>query len=179
VTPRRTWIAGGVAAAAMLAGAGWSVWRGRTQPDALRPGPVVDDRALWAMTFPQPDGQPLAMAQLRGRPLVLNFWATWCAPCVKEMPELDRFHRDHAAQGWQVVGIAIDQPEPVREFLQRIPVGFTIAVAGLAGMELLRTLGNSSGALPFTVVFGADGQVLQRKLGETTARELARWAREA
>jgi thiol-disulfide isomerase/thioredoxin len=110
---------------------------------------------------------------------VLNFWATWCAPCIKEMPELDRFHREHAAQGWQVVGVAIDQPEPVREFLQRVPVGFPIAVAGLAGMELLRALGNPSGALPFTVVFAADGRVVRRKLGETTARELAGWARAA
>jgi thiol-disulfide isomerase/thioredoxin len=179
MTSRRTWLAAGVGAAAMLAGVGWAVWHGRREPDGSLADAVIDDQALWAARFPQPAGGELSMASLRGRPLVLNFWATWCAPCVKEMPELDRFQRAHAPRGWQVVGVAIDQAEPVREFLQRVPVGFPIAIAGLAGMELLRKLGNASGALPFTVVYGADGRARQRKLGETSAKELAGWAAQA
>ena len=82
------------------------------------------------------------MATLRGQPLVLNFWATWCPPCVKEMPEIDRFQREFAARGWQVLGLAVDRPQPVREFLARTPVGYTIAMAGLEGTELSRQLGN-------------------------------------
>ena len=176
---RREWIVGGVAAAAAVGGAGWALWRQRAEPGDPMAGPIVDDQALWPLSFAQPSGAPLSMATLKGRPLVVNFWATWCAPCIKEMPELDRFHRSHAARGWQVVGVAIDQPEPVREFLQRVPVRFPIAIAGVAGMQLLRQLGNGNGALPYTVVYGGDGRVRRRKLGETTERELASWAQDA
>ena len=132
---------------------------------------------MWALRFERPEGGELVMADLRGRPLVLNFWATWCPPCIKEMPELDRFHREFAPQGWQVVGLAIDGPTPVRDFLRRVPVGFAIGLAGLGGTDLVRRLGNAAGGLPFSVIFGRDGQVLHRKLGETSFDELAGWAR--
>jgi thiol-disulfide isomerase/thioredoxin len=128
------------------------------------------------LRFPTPDGGELALADFRGRPLLLNFWATWCPPCVKEMPLLDQFHRTHQAAGWQVLGLAVDSPTPVRQFLARVPVGFAIGLAGFDGTELSRRLGNESGALPFTVVFGKEGRVLHRKLGEVTPEELAAWA---
>ena len=117
------------------------------------------------------------MASLRGKPLLINFWATWCAPCVREMPEIDRFHQQFSPQGWQVLGLAIDGPTPVREFLAKVKVGFPIGLAGLDGTELVKTLGNAQGGLPFTVLIGADGQVGQRKIGETNHDELARWVK--
>jgi thiol-disulfide isomerase/thioredoxin len=166
---KRRLLLGGVAGVAALAGVGWAWWRRREEEPA-------DDAGVWTMRFARPEGGELVMADLRGRPLVLNFWATWCAPCVKEMPELDRFHRTHSAGGWQVVGLAIDRVEAVREFLGRIPVAFPIGLVGLDGMELLRRLGNRQAALPFTVVFDAEGRPRRRKLGETDARELAGWA---
>jgi thiol-disulfide isomerase/thioredoxin len=175
VNSRRLLVAG-VAGAALVAGAGWALWRNR-EPAEGPVGPMTDESAVWGLRFVRPTGGELDMAELRGRPLIINFWATWCAPCIKEMPEIDRFHRDHAARGWQVLGLAIDSAEPVRAFLERIPVGFPIALAGLPGMELMRGLGNSAGALPFTVQYDAGGQVRRRRLGETTARELASWAR--
>lgn len=166
---RRTLVTGGVAAAAVVSGVGWALRRQRQQ--------AAQDDGLWALRFERPEGGELVMAELRGRLLVLNFWATWCPPCVKEMPELDRFHRTFAPQGWQVVGLAIDGPTPVRDFLRRVPVGFPIGLAGLGGTDLVRKLGNPAGGLPFSVIFGRDAQVLQRKLGETSFDELADWAR--
>lgn len=170
---RRSTLMFGVAALAAAAGAGVAAWR-------LRPGPVDPAvEALWSLRFARPDGGELAMVSLRGRPLVINFWATWCPPCVKELPQIDRFHRDFSGQGWQVLGIAVDGPTPVREFLQKRPVGFAIALAGLEGTDLSKQLGNTAGALPFTVVLGADGRPRERKLGETSYDELAGWARAA
>ena len=166
---RRGWaLAGGVAAAAAAAGMGWSVWR-------QREAGVGDE--LWPAVFDTPEGTPLAMASFRGQPLVLNFWATWCPPCVREMPELDRFARDFAGRGWRVVGLAADQAEPVRAYLARAPVSYAIGLTGFAGIELSRRLGNLSGGLPFTIVFGRDGSLLQRRMGETSHEQLAAWAK--
>jgi thiol-disulfide isomerase/thioredoxin len=169
---RRAWLLGGAGVAAAAAGLGWQRWtetRNEADLDAVTGG-------LWRQRFERPDGGELAMASWRGQPLVLNFWATWCPPCVKEMPQIDRFWREFGARGWQVLGLAVDRPGPVRDFLARSPVGYSIAMAGFDGTELSRRLGNASGALPFTAVFGRDGRIAQRKLGETSFDELARWA---
>ena len=169
---RRRWTlaAIGVAAAAAGAGVGW--WSRR--PDGVDQAAL--DR-LWDLSLQTPQGTPLALASLRGKPLVLNFWATWCPPCVEEMPLLDGFFRQHAAKGWQVLGLAVDQPSAVRSILQRTPVSFPIALAGLEGTELARSLGNLTGGLPFTVVFGPEGGVRQRRMGRVSESDLQAWSR--
>lgn len=114
------------------------------------------------------------MSEHRGQALVLNFWATWCAPCIKELPEMARFHRDQAGRV-QVIGLAVDRLEPVQAFLEKSPLGFPVGVAGMAGSELARELGNHASVLPFTVVFDSQGRVVQRRLGETTYADLVNW----
>jgi len=166
---RRHALWAGSAALAAAAGALTWWWRDRGGDDGRGPDP-------WSLAFDTPDGGRLALASLRGRPLVLNFWATWCPPCVREMPSLDRFHRDFGHQGWQVLGLAADTADKVRDFLARTPVGFPTVVAGFGGVELSRTLGNQSGGLPFTVLFDAAGAVTRRHMGETRYEQLAAWA---
>jgi thiol-disulfide isomerase/thioredoxin len=159
----------GVALAAAAGGGGWAWWR--THGGLLGEA----EQALWAQRFDQPAGGELAMAPLLGQPMVLNFWATWCAPCVKEMPLLDAFHRQNKAKGWQVVGLAVDGPTPVREFLAKLPVAFPIGLAGFNGVDLARSFGNASGGLPFSVIFDRRGAAVFRKLGTVTERELSDW----
>ena len=170
---RRNLLTGTVAGAAALAGVGAFWWR---QPEAAPVPPGTMD-ALWALRLERPEGGELVLATLRGQPLLINFWATWCAPCVRELPEIERFYQNHRAIGWQVVGLAIDRPAPVRDFLGRVPLSFPVALAGIDGTELVRALGNPQGGLPFTVLIGADGRVLRRRLGETSYAELADWVR--
>ena len=119
---RRAWLGAGVGVLAAAAGAGVAWWR--LQPHAPAPGSADQ---LWTLNLQTPQGASLPLAGFRGRPLLVNFWATWCPPCVEEMPLLDGFYREHAAKGWQVVGLAVDQPSAVRTFLQRTPVSFPIA----------------------------------------------------
>lgn len=175
---RRTWIVGGLGAAAAGLGALWSLRRPAAIADAdggARPSPAPE--ALWKARFTQLDGSEVALADWRGRPLVLNFWATWCPPCVKEMPELDRFAASQGSTGWRVLGLAIDQAAAVQQFLSKTPVRFPIALAGDQGLHWVNALGNLAGGLPFTVVFDAKGDILHRKLGPTHHEELTGWAR--
>lgn len=168
---RNALLTGGVGVLAAAGGAGWAWWRHReTEADAGA------EQAVWQERFERPEGGELAMGNLRGQPLVLNFWATWCAPCVKEMPLLDAFYKEHKAKGWHVVGLAIDSPTPVREFLGKLPITFPIGLAGLNGVDLSRNLGNPSGALPFSVAFNRQGKAISRKLGLLKPEDLAIWA---
>lgn len=172
-TGRRRWVLAAVGAAATLAGGGLG-WRHLLQTSTG--GQDSGAQALYTHTFDRPEGGSLDMASLKGRLLLVNFWATWCPPCVEELPLLDGFYREHARKGWQVVGLAIDQPSAVRRFLTRTPISFPVGLAGLGGTELGKTLGNLTGGLPFTVVLGPEGDVLQRKMGKLTAQDLTGWA---
>jgi thiol-disulfide isomerase/thioredoxin len=160
-----------VAVGAAAAGAGYAWWK--LQPHAVQAGA---ETLLWQRTFDTLGGASLAMASFKGKPLLINFWATWCPPCVEELPLLNGFYKQNASKGWQVLGLAIDQPSAVRNFLQKNPLNFPIALAGLEGTDLVKSLGNLAGGLPFTVLFGANGQLLHRKMGQVTAADLAQWA---
>ena len=170
---RRALMTGGLAAAAALGGAGLAWWHRRGSGGGESSAAT---EALWGMSFDAPQGTPLQLVSFRGRPLIINFWATWCPPCVKEMPQIDRFYLEFRSQGWQVVGLAVDKEEPVREFLRKLPVSFPIGLANFAGLEVSKSLGNAAGGLPFTVAFNSQGQLVQRKLGETSYEELVSWA---
>ena len=117
------------------------------------------------------------MSSFKGKRLLLNFWATWCPPCVEELPLLDAFYQAQKGNGWQVLGLAVDQPSMVRRWLQTRPLSFAVGMAGLDGTELSKSLGNLAGGLPFTVVFGTSGELLVRKIGKVSQDELTSWAK--
>lgn len=173
---RRNILYGGAAAVAAAAGAGVAWWK--IQPHQIPGGPpsaaVADP--FWAMSFDTPDGQPLAMSTFRGKPLLVNFWGTWCPPCIEELPLLNSFYGANKSRGWQLLGLAVDQPSAVRKWLQDKPLDFAVGMAGLGGTELSKAMGNTAGSLPFTVVFDAAGQVQHRKIGKVTPEELRIWA---
>jgi thiol-disulfide isomerase/thioredoxin len=170
--PRRQLLLGLAATTAMLAGAGVAWWHAEQPHDAAV---AKLDAAFWAMQWETPAGAALPMRSFAGRPLLLNFWATWCPPCVEELPLINAFYRDNQAKGWQVLGLAVDKLGPVQSFLKGMPPDFPIGMAGIQGTDLARKLGNVSGGLPFSVLVGADGAVLQRKLGRLRESDLQAW----
>jgi len=111
------------------------------------------------------NGQPAAFAPYQGKYTIVNFWATWCAPCRHEMPMLSRLASQYAAKGIKTVGIALDQPEQVAEFLKKHPVDYAILMSDGDGIALMRELGNKSGGLPYTVVLNAQGKPVRQFLG--------------
>ena len=171
---RRNWLIGAAGIGAAAVGASLALKKQPAPTVTLSPAAS----AFWAARFDRPEGGELIAADLRGRPLLLNFWATWCAPCVQELPEVAQFGREFKGEGWQVVGLAVDAPTPVREFLKKLPLDFAIGLAGLTGTQLTRTLGNAQGGLPFSVVFDASGEIVWRKLGVTHLEELRKLARQ-
>lgn len=178
---RRNMLYGGVAVVAGLAGAAAAWWKlqpvGKSGvvPAAGEAGAVKAGDAIWNLSFETPDGKSLSMSSFRGKMLLVNFWATWCPPCVEELPLLDYFYQENKDKNWQVVGLAVDQPSAVRTWLQAQSLNFPVGMAGLAGADLSKSLGNLAGGLPFSVVFGASGQLLARKIGKVLPEDLALW----
>jgi thiol-disulfide isomerase/thioredoxin len=101
------------AAVAAAAGVGYGWWTRRLVSPAAGADP-----AFWGATLDTPSGEPLPLRSLLGQPLLVNFWATWCPPCVEELPLLESFYQQQKAKGWRLLGIAIDQPSAVRNWLQ-------------------------------------------------------------
>ena len=131
-----------------------------------------------AFTLAALDGRAVALPQAyAGRRVLLNLWASWCGPCVKEMPELDRFARSQAPNGTQVVGIALDDAAAVQAFLRRIPVSYPLLVDTPGPRDAGVRLGNPKGVLPYSVLLDAEGRVLKQKIGPFRDGEIDEWAR--
>lgn len=166
--PRRTLI-GVVAAAALGAGATAAWMQGRKASESAITTAAPD---FWALQWTTPDGAPLPMLSFKGRPLLINFWATWCPPCVEELPLINAFYEENKGNGWQVLGLAVDKPALVKGFLAKMPLAFSVGMAGLGGTDLSRKLGNLAGGLPFTVAVDSGGGIILRKMGQVTADDL-------
>lgn len=128
--------------------------------------------ALDQARFPDVNGKPQSVENWRGKVVVVNFWATWCAPCREEMPMLNTFSQRFGPHGVAVVGIALDQKIPVKNFAQQFSITYPLLVADNSALELMRTIGNKIGALPFTVVLDRDGNITARLTGKITEQNL-------
>lgn len=122
------------------------------------------------------DGAPLQLpAAYAGRRVLVNLWASWCGPCIEEMPELDRFARAQGTNGVQVLGIALDDAQAVRAFLERIPVSYPIALDAPGPADAGVRLGNPRGVLPYTVLLSEDGRVVKQRIGPFAHGEIDDW----
>lgn len=121
--------------------------------------------AILGSTLQSLDGAPQTLAGLRGKILVINYWATWCAPCREEIPLFVRLQQEYASKGVQFVGIAVDQADKVREFAQEFKINYPLLIAGLDAVELSRKAGNKAGVLPYTLVLDRTGKMAASLVG--------------
>lgn len=156
--------AAGALAAAIVA------WRGARTDEQ----PVRLER-LYALALPDADGRTQPLAQWRGKTLVVNFWATWCEPCVTEMPELDRVQREFARRNVTILGIGVEAPLKVREFRDRLGLQMPLLAGGIDSLALARAFGDPEGVLPYTAVFSSDGRLLHSQVGALAPGELRSW----
>ncbi len=183
-------LAGGLGLLASLWFDGNPLWRTRAGERALHaaanataPAPPAGVTAagigdpMPAIALPGLGGKYVDLAaDYRGRRLLINVWASWCGPCIEEMPELQRFAEAQGAGGVQVVGLALDTPEAVRGFLAQVPVGYPIVLDTPGPADASVWLGNAKGVLPYTVLVGADGRIARQKIGPFKPGEIAGWA---
>jgi len=137
----------------------------------LLAAPPADAAAVFlANSFPDLQGEPVALTSYAGRPLIVNFWATWCAPCIKEMPDLDELSRKYPDMTF--LGVAVDTLANVERFLQKVQVSYPLLVAGHGGIEQMKALGNRKGGLPYTVIFDEQSRISRDILGQVDPTDL-------
>ena len=124
-----------------------------------------DGTAVLSLVLPDLDGHQQALSQWRGKVMIVNFWATWCAPCREEMPQFVATQTREAANGVQFIGIAVDQVDKVQEFVKEIRLNYPTLIGGFGAIELSKQLGNDLAALPYTIVLDRGGRVVHTQLG--------------
>ncbi len=165
---RRQWISIiGISLVALAAGVLTSQWIYRA---GLADDPAI--KAFFANPWQTPDGKSVDTKEWRGKVLIVNFWASWCPPCVEEMPTLDKLQQEFKAQNVLFVGIGIDSPSNIRQFLEKTPVSYPIVIGGLEGSNISKQMGNAQGALPYTVIINTQGKATSSKLGKISEEEL-------
>jgi thiol-disulfide isomerase/thioredoxin len=129
-----------------------------------RDGPA-DASALLALSLPDAAGKEQSIGQWRGKVVVVNFWATWCAPCREEMPEFIKAQTEYGGRGLQFVGIAVDDAEKAERFGKELGLNYPTLIGGYGAVELSKTLGNRLAALPFSIVVDRQGHIAHTQLG--------------
>lgn len=169
MTSRLQWT---VIALAGAIGLGGGIYLGMSRtPGAARAGPQALE-ALYATTLPDLGLRAQPISQWKEMTLVVNFWATWCVPCREEIPGLIRLQSRYASKNLQIVGIALDSPRNVAEFAKSLGINYPVLIGGLDAINLSRTLGNTTGALPYTIVVSPGGAANRPHLGVLTEAEL-------
>ncbi len=167
-----------LAVLAAVLGGGLAQYRRHHPPAAATSAPASSamiGQPLPALVLADLDGRTHALGDYRGRRLLLNFWASWCAPCLQEVPALDEAQRKFADQGVTVLGIAMDQPDHVRAFLTRQPVSYPILLGSLDSPSTSLQLGDEAEILPYSVLIDADGRIIATHAGVLSAARLERW----
>jgi len=164
-------LAAAIAAGVLAAAAGFGAWRW------WHAGKDAETWQTVAITaqFQGLDGKPHTLSEWSGKLLLVNFWASWCVPCLNEIPMLVEAQKTHGARGLQVVGLAMDTPEQVQKMRERLNINYPLLLGQANVMDAMDALGDSLGAFPFSVLIGRDGRIIDRVAGALTPEELKNW----
>ena len=139
--------------------------------DDTHNGPQMSAKFFEAQ-FKDVNGKIVDLSALRGKTVVVNFWSTWCPPCIEEMPMFNEVHGQWKDRNVAFVGIAADQADNVKAFLKKTPVDYVIVIGGQQSIDLSRTLGNRYDAVPFTLMISPQGHITSRHFGIYTRKDL-------
>lgn len=167
----KPWLLAGCLVAAVCAAAGGYWFHQHARETGSPAAGAVDLPA--DVVLQDLDGQRHHFADWHGKLLLVNFWATWCSPCLDEIPELIKAQQKYAAQGLQIIGPAVDDADSVRKMQVKLGMGYPVLIGTPDQLLTLMTqLGNNAGGLPFTVLADRSGHVIATQLGQFNAGEL-------
>jgi thiol-disulfide isomerase/thioredoxin len=174
---RATLVFAGIAGTVILFlfGAALLIGRLESEPsvsNAVNRGSDATASVIYATSFPDLAGKQQPLAQWGQQLLIINFWASWCAPCLEEVPLLVRMQKKYQSQGLQIIGIAADSPSNASKFAQKLSINYPTLPDESRAIEFSKRVGNRLGLLPFSVVLGADGRIVMTKLGVFSDQEL-------
>ena len=139
--------------------------------------PAGDDVAfLLTMQLDDLNGEPQTLSSQLTKVTLVNFWATWCAPCREEMPVFNAVHQKYQDKGFGILGLAIDNPHSTAAFVQQLNITYPILMAENEGWDLLSQTGNPKNLMPYSFLIDQNGKVLETKLGPLHEKELEDWA---
>ena len=165
----------GIALAALLAACSPQAPAPAAPPPENKPAASPAADSVYDHSLSDAEGKPQSLAQWKGKFLVLNFWATWCGPCVAEMPDLEKAQRSLASRNVVIVGVGTEEPAKVRAFRSQHGLHLNLLAGGYDALVLARSLGDNQGVLPYTVLVSPDGTVLQTQTGPLHPGQLSGW----
>lgn len=145
---------------------------GMTARHVFPPAEKISPSALPEFNLPDLSGHQHTISEWQGKVLVINFWATWCPPCRKEIPDFIALQQQYADKGVQFIGIALEDKEPVAEYIATTKVNYPILLGGNNGIALAHQLGNSVDAVPYTLIVNRQGQIIHRHPGEFSKEQI-------
>jgi len=152
------------------------IWFGIQRQSTDRDQRLASSSSLSFVDFVLPDvqGKQHRLSQWRGKVMVLNFWATWCSPCLEEIPLFIYFQEKYKDKGLQIIGVAIDSKDNVVKFRRALPINYPVLIDTGAGMKIMEQYGNRVGSLPYSVMIDRDGRIFNNKIGAYSRTELAK-----
>ena len=151
--------------------------------NASKSGPAIDSSGLLSAQVQQDPNlseenkEPsfTSIEESLGQLTLVNFWASWCAPCRDEMPMFETMYRQNNKRGFMVIGITIDSPDRAQPMLDSMDISYPIFYAEQSGSDIMTTLGNPQGLLPYSVLLNSDGEVIDQVLGKINEQQIFSW----
>lgn len=159
------WSAGIVAAIALASGVVFALLH-------FSAGPGSSADVFFQQSFKDLDGETVSMGRWKDKVVVVNFWATWCPPCLKEIPDFMALQQQYADKNVQLIGIALEDKEPVAEYTGATKINYPVLLGGDNGISLAHQLGNNVNAVPYTLIVDRQGQIIHRHPGELSKKQL-------
>jgi thiol-disulfide isomerase/thioredoxin len=134
--------------------------------------PEIQTVLLSTISLPNLKGEMQSLSKWQGKTLIINFWATWCPPCLKEIPDFIALQEEFKDKNIQFIGIALEDQQTVVDYHAKMNINYPILIGEFSGTQIARLWGNTLNTVPFTVVINPQGEIIHRQMGEFSKQQI-------